>query len=70
MHDLLKAADIILDFAKHKKSIVTVGDFDADGATSTALLIFLLTDLGFKDNINFLIPNRFELGYGLSTALT
>ena len=47
MHDLLKAADIILDFAKHKKSIVIVGDFDADGATSTALLMLLLTDFGF-----------------------
>lgn len=47
------------------KKIVIVGDFDADGATSTALMVSALRQLGFT-NVNYLIPNRFEQGYGLS----
>ncbi|VEH66502.1 single-stranded-DNA-specific exonuclease RecJ [Rodentibacter pneumotropicus] len=42
-----------------------MGDFDADGATSTALAILALRQLGFT-NIDYLVPNRFEQGYGLS----
>ncbi|HEY5622897.1 MAG TPA: single-stranded-DNA-specific exonuclease RecJ, partial [Gammaproteobacteria bacterium] len=45
--------------------IVIVGDFDADGATSTALMTLCLSDLGFR-NVSFFIPDRFELGYGLT----
>ncbi len=42
-----------------------VGDFDADGATSTALSVLALRQLGFSD-VDYLVPNRFEQGYGLS----
>jgi single-stranded-DNA-specific exonuclease len=42
-----------------------VGDFDADGATSTALSVLSLRALGC-DNVTYLVPNRFEDGYGLS----
>ncbi|HCM63517.1 MAG TPA: single-stranded-DNA-specific exonuclease RecJ [Morganella sp. (in: Bacteria)] len=45
--------------------IVIVGDFDADGATSTALSVRALRLMGFR-HIDFLVPNRFEDGYGLS----
>lgn len=45
--------------------IVIVGDFDADGATSTALSILALRALGY-DNVSYLVPNRFDDGYGLS----
>lgn len=45
--------------------IVVVGDFDADGATSTALSVLSLRALGC-DNVTYLVPNRFEDGYGLS----
>lgn len=45
--------------------IVIVGDFDADGATSTALSVRALRLMGFR-RIDFLVPNRFEDGYGLS----
>lgn len=45
--------------------IVVVGDFDADGATSTALMVLALRRMGFN-NVNYLVPNRFEEGYGLS----
>ncbi len=46
------------------KRIVVVGDFDADGATSTALTVLALRSLG--GNVDYLVPNRFEDGYGLS----
>ncbi|WP_342323671.1 single-stranded-DNA-specific exonuclease RecJ [Kosakonia sp. BYX6] len=45
--------------------IMVVGDFDADGATSTALSVLALRALGC-DNVSYLVPNRFDDGYGLS----
>lgn len=48
--------------------IVVVGDFDADGATSTALVVRQLTRLGFA-HVSFLVPNRFEYGYGLTPEI-
>lgn len=45
--------------------IVIVGDFDADGATSTALMKRCLGDFGFTA-VEFVVPDRFELGYGLT----
>lgn len=50
------------------KRIVIVGDFDADGATSTALAIIALKQLGFS-RVDYLIPDRFSQGYGLSVAV-
>ena len=47
------------------KPIVIVGDFDADGATSTALLMLALARFGFA-SVDYFIPDRFKLGYGLS----
>ncbi len=60
----IESAVEILAISRDKK-IVIVGDFDADGATSTALMVSALRQLGFT-NVNYLIPNRFEQGYGLS----
>ncbi|MDC9605977.1 single-stranded-DNA-specific exonuclease RecJ [Xenorhabdus griffiniae] len=48
--------------------IVVVGDFDADGATSTALSIRALRAMGYR-NLDYLVPNRFEDGYGLSAQV-
>lgn len=48
--------------------IVVVGDFDADGATSTALVVRQLRRLGFA-HVEFLVPNRFEYGYGLTPEI-
>ena len=42
-----------------------VGDFDADGATSTALTVLALRSMGGA-TVDYLVPNRFEDGYGLS----
>lgn len=60
------AVNLLVDF-RHRK-IIIVGDFDADGATSTALVVSALRELGFS-NVHYLIPNRFEQGYGLSVAV-
>ncbi|TDR22374.1 single-stranded-DNA-specific exonuclease RecJ [Marinicella litoralis] len=62
------AAKIIIDAIAAKKQIVIVGDFDADGATSTALMIRGLHQMG-ASFINFMVPNRFEYGYGLTVEL-
>ena len=54
---------------KHRNNrIVVIGDFDADGATSTALVIRCLREFGLKD-VGYLVPNRFEYGYGLSPEI-
>ena len=63
----IESAVEILTVSRDKK-IVVVGDFDADGATSTALTVSALRQLGFSD-VNYLIPNRFEQGYGLSVPV-
>jgi len=49
-------------------NIVIVGDFDADGATSTALMMVALSSMGSM-NHSFLVPNRFEYGYGLTPEI-
>lgn len=51
-----------------QKSILIVGDFDADGATSTALAVTALIKLGAK-KVDYLVPNRFEYGYGLTPEI-
>jgi single-stranded-DNA-specific exonuclease len=50
------------------ESILLVGDFDADGATSVALAVSLLRALGARQ-VDFLVPNRFDYGYGLSPEI-
>lgn len=62
------AAELIIKAIKQQHRIVVVGDFDADGATSTALVIRCLKRMGAQ-HINFVVPNRFEFGYGLSAEL-
>jgi len=47
------------------KQIMIVGDFDADGATSTALTVLALRSMGGQ-HVQYLVPNRFDDGYGLS----
>lgn len=51
-----------------QQRILVIGDFDADGATSTALAVSALRALGARD-VDFLVPNRFEFGYGLTPAI-
>jgi single-stranded-DNA-specific exonuclease len=51
-----------------QERILIVGDFDADGATSSALAVSALRTLGAL-HVEFLVPNRFEFGYGLTPAI-
>ena len=60
-----RAVDILQRALADDLCIVIVGDFDADGATSTALTVLALRAMGGR-NIKYLVPNRFDDGYGLS----
>jgi len=62
------AANYLFDAVKQQQAILIVGDFDCDGATSSAVMIKALTRLGAK-RVNFLVPDRFKYGYGLSIKL-
>ena len=62
------AVEHLFEAYQKQQKIVIVGDFDADGATSTALAVLALRQLGFA-NVTYLVPNRFEQGYGLSVAV-
>ncbi|KNE85391.1 single-stranded-DNA-specific exonuclease RecJ [Aggregatibacter aphrophilus] len=68
MSGLDDAVALLLEAYEKQQKIVIVGDFDADGATSTALAVLALRQLGFV-NVAYLVPNRFEQGYGLSVAV-
>ncbi|HEY9148193.1 MAG TPA: DHH family phosphoesterase, partial [Gammaproteobacteria bacterium] len=48
--------------------ILIIGDFDADGATSTTVAVKALRLLGAAE-VDFLVPNRFEYGYGLTPEI-
>ncbi len=73
-----QAADILADALEAGARIVVVGDYDCDGATATAVgvrgLRMLLQSLGADTDaanyhVDFLVPNRFEYGYGLSPEI-
>ena len=63
-----KAADLIAEHIQQTNNILVIGDFDADGATSTAVLVRALKLMGHQ-TIDFLVPNRFEFGYGLTPEI-
>jgi single-stranded-DNA-specific exonuclease len=63
--ELGPAVELLL--AHREAPILIAGDFDADGATSTALMLLTLRDLGFA-RVDFRIPDRFRHGYGLGRA--
>jgi len=65
--DSVEAA-VVLILAHRERRILVVGDFDADGATSTALIVRCLSAWGFA-SVDFLVPNRFEFGYGLTPEI-
>ncbi len=65
---LEQALTLLVDALAQQKSILVVGDFDCDGATSSALMVSALRAMGAQ-KVDFLIPNRFDYGYGLSPAI-
>ena len=63
-----QAAVELLDAHRTGGRVLIVGDFDADGATSSALMVRALRGLRFSA-VDFLVPNRFEFGYGLTPEI-
>ncbi|MFQ3189430.1 MAG: single-stranded-DNA-specific exonuclease [Paraglaciecola sp.] len=63
-----KAVSLLAQAIATHKKIIIVGDFDADGATSTALSMMSLRMMG-STNHDYLVPNRFDFGYGLSPEI-
>ncbi len=64
----MDACELLYDALLTQKKILVIGDYDVDGATATAVLIKALRLYGFM-YADFLIPNRFENGYGLSKEI-
>jgi single-stranded-DNA-specific exonuclease len=62
------AVDLLLHCHRERRRVLVVGDFDADGATSTALVVRQLRRLGFEDP-GFVVPDRFRFGYGLTPEI-
>ncbi|MBL4828888.1 MAG: single-stranded-DNA-specific exonuclease RecJ [Aliivibrio sp.] len=65
LNGMSKAVEILAAAIAQNRRIIVVGDFDVDGATSAALSVLSLRLLG-SQNVDYLVPNRFEDGYGLS----
>lgn len=62
------AVERIAKAIMENQNILIAGDFDTDGATSTAMVIRMLSKMG-ATALSYTVPNRFEYGYGLSKAL-
>ncbi|PIE43658.1 MAG: single-stranded-DNA-specific exonuclease RecJ [Gammaproteobacteria bacterium] len=63
-----KATALLVEMVETSGKVLIVGDYDTDGATSTALAVCALRSMGLND-VAYLVPNRFEFGYGLSPKL-
>lgn len=68
LKDVLKAAEILAEAIKSHKRICVVGDYDVDGATSVVLMLRALRALGAV-NVQYIIPDRFLHGYGLTPEI-
>ncbi len=68
MKGLDAATDLLVEAIQHQWRICVVGDYDADGATSTALMVTVLRLLG-AGHVDYLVPDRFKYGYGLSREI-
>ncbi|MEJ6067448.1 DHH family phosphoesterase, partial [Psychrobacter sp. 16-Bac2893] len=64
---IIEAVDLLDIAIDDSQRILIVGDFDCDGATSTALMMRALTAMGAK--VDFLVPDRFKYGYGLTPEI-
>lgn len=60
-------ASLLANAIENKQKILIVGDYDADGATATAVAVKGLLSMGAQ--VDFLVPNRFEYGYGLTPEI-
>ncbi len=65
---LTAALDLLETALEQRQHILVVGDFDADGATSSALLVAALREMGAAQ-VDYLVPDRFKFGYGLTPEI-
>lgn len=65
--DIEKASKRVVEAIAKKEKIAVVGDYDVDGIVSTAIMVEFFDIL--KYDIQYIIPNRFEHGYGLSSKI-
>ncbi len=63
-----KASRLLVAALEQQQKILVIGDFDADGATSSALAVRCLQAMGCQQ-VDYLVPNRFEYGYGLTPEI-
>ncbi len=63
-----EAADLLAAARSQQDHVMVLGDFDADGATATALMMTCLQGFGFTQ-VSYLVPDRFRYGYGLSPEI-
>ncbi len=68
MKGMAEAVARLVQAIRANESIMIVGDFDCDGATSTTVAVLGLRMMG-AENVDYLVPNRFEYGYGLSPEI-
>ena len=67
LSNISEAADIIAEAIQADAAMLVAGDFDADGATGSALAYLSLKSFGAR-RVQYLCPNRFEFGYGLTES--
>ena len=68
MLNIDRASLLLAEMVMDDKKILIIGDFDADGATATSLAVAALRTFGAK-HVDFLVPNRFDFGYGLTVGI-
>ena len=68
MKGMGEAVELLVAALRQQQKILIVGDFDADGATSTAVATRALQGMGARE-VSYLVPNRFEYGYGLTPEI-
>lgn len=66
--NIKQASELLYQALLSQQRILIIGDFDADGATSTAIAVSALKQLGFQ-SVHYLVPNRFTYGYGLTPEI-
>jgi single-stranded-DNA-specific exonuclease len=62
-----QAAGLLADAIAQQRKLMVIADYDSDGATACALAVSLLRAM--KARIEYLVPNRFEYGYGLTPEI-
>src|SRR5579871_231417 len=66
--DIDKASRLLAESIIAQQRILIIGDYDADGATSTAVAMQALRRFGAR-HVDYLVPSRFKFGYGLTPEI-